>query len=251
VVVSKWPNHRDNTWKAPTTIAYASENQKLTRNHWGFETTRGLKQYVWTKLLLDKNADLTEFDDPLLKEMYGCGFLTLPDGKSAKDVAEDYLRELYKYTIQVLERELSAETLRTMPMECWITTPAIWTHGAQSATLEAAKAAGFGSRPNDIVNTISEPEAAALTVLKPHLGPNSIDPVQVCILLGKKLIAVMLTILAKRMRPCLRLWRRYCCVYSYFPTKAFPRLNSIGYHHIPNHRNPPYSTVQRDLSWHR
>lgn len=180
MVISKWPNHKERSWKAPTTIAYAAENQRLLRNHWGFETSRGLKQYAWTKLLLDKNADLTEFDDPLLREMYGNGFMTLPDGKTAKDVATDYLRELYKHTMQILEGQITPEILRTMPMECWITTPAIWSHGAQSATLEAAKAAGFGSRPNDTVNTISEPEAAALTALKPHLGPKSLDPVQVC-----------------------------------------------------------------------
>lgn len=183
-IIAKWPNHTGPTWKTPTTIAYAAENRNksLTRNHWGFETTkglRGLKQYAWTKLLLDNKSDLTDFDDPLLKEMYGSGFLTLPSGKSAKDVVTDYLREIYQHTMTILESEIDPTILRTMPMECWITTPAIWTHGAKNATLEAAKAAGFGSRPKYVVNSISEPEAAALTALKPHLGPRAIDPVQV------------------------------------------------------------------------
>lgn len=121
VIVTRWPNHRDQAWKTPSTIAYASENPKIQRNHWGFEVTRGHKQYAWTKLLLDKSVDLTEHDDPLLRKMYGAeGFLGLPAGKTAKEVVQDYLAEVYKHTMSVLERELSAEVLATLPMECWV-----------------------------------------------------------------------------------------------------------------------------------
>lgn len=179
VVVSNWPSHREHTWKAPTTIAYAHENEKIKRNQWGFEVTPGLKQYTWTKLLLDRKAQLTQHDDPLLRDLYGDGLLKLPDHKTAQDVAEDYLRELYKFTVSKLESELSPEVFRTMPMECWITMPAIWSHQAQGATQQAAKNAGFGSRPFDEVNMITEPEAAALVAMKPHLGLRAIDPIQV------------------------------------------------------------------------
>lgn len=180
MVISRWPNHRDHTWKAPTTIAYAAENQqKLSRDHWGFEVTHDLKQYTWTKLLLDKDVDMTQFDDPRLREMYGDGFLKLPHGKTAQDVTEDYLRGLYNFTVQKLEQELGS-AVRTMPMEVWMTYPAIWSVKATEATKAAAKAAGFGSRPSDTFNMTTEPEAAALVAMKPHLGLEAIDPVQVC-----------------------------------------------------------------------
>lgn len=195
-MVSRWPNHRDNCWKAPTNIAYSHENPRLDRNHWGFEVTRGLKQYVWTKLLLDQNTDLTQYDDPLLAQMYGSGFLTLPPGKTAKDVATDYLKELYQYLMQHLEKELSAGVVRAMPMECWITMPAIWSDSAQAATRAAALAAGFGSRPGDRVNMIAEPEAAALYALKPYLGPRCLDPLKV----GTRLYAVQ-TVLTQLIQP--------------------------------------------------
>jgi molecular chaperone DnaK (HSP70) len=123
---------------------------------------------------------MTQFDDPRLREMYGDGFLKLPHGKTAQDVTEDYLRELYKFTVQKLEQELGVDVFRTMPMEVWITYPAIWSVKATEATKAAAKAAGFGSRLFDTFNMITEPEAAALVAMKPHLGLKAIDPVQVC-----------------------------------------------------------------------
>lgn len=180
VIVTRWPNHRDQSWKTPSVIAFASENPKLTRNHWGYEVTRNHKQYAWTKLLLDKNVDLGAHDDPSLRQMYGEeGFLGVPNNMTAKDVVRDYLAELYKHTVSVLTRELSKEVFDSLPMECWITMPAIWSDGAQSATRDAAIQAGFGSRPNDTVSMITEPEAAALWALKPYLSEKALDPLKV------------------------------------------------------------------------
>lgn len=181
VIVTKWPNHRDQSWKTPSVIAYPAENKKLERTFWGYEVGRNHKQYAWTKLLLDKNVKLTEHDDPLLRQMYGAeGFLGLPADKSAKEVVRDYLAELYKHTVSVLVRELSKEVFDSLPMECWITMPAIWSDGAQSATRDAALQAGFGSRPNDSVSMITEPEAAALWALRPYLTEKALDPLKVC-----------------------------------------------------------------------
>lgn len=161
-------------------IAFASENPRLTRNNWGYEVTRNHKQYAWTKLLLDKNVDLGAHDDPSLRQMYGEeGFLGVPTDMTAKDVVRDYLAELYKHTVSVLIRELSKEVFDSLPMECWITMPAIWSDGAQSATRDAAVQAGFGSRPNDSVSMITEPEAAALWALKPYLTETALDPLKV------------------------------------------------------------------------
>lgn len=162
-------------------IAFSSENPKLTRNYWGYEVTRSHKQYSWTKLLLDKNVDLGVHDDPALRQMYGeDGFLGVPTGMTAKDVVRDYLAELYQHTVLMLIRDLSQEVFDSLPMECWVTMPAIWSDGAQSATRDAAFQAGFGSRPNDSISMITEPEAAALWALKPFLTASALDPLKVC-----------------------------------------------------------------------
>ncbi|KAL2404054.1 hypothetical protein ABEF95_005446 [Exophiala dermatitidis] len=178
VIVSKWPSLTGSAWKAPSVIAYSSENPKINRNHWGFEGSRTHKQYVWTKLLVDSGNDLAKHDDPLLEQMYGPGFLRLPPNKSAKDVVQEFLSELYLFTVSTLEKELSLGVFNAMPMECWITMPAIWSDRAQAATRAAAFGAGFGSKDQDKIHIITEPEAAALYALEPHLGSKAIDPLK-------------------------------------------------------------------------
>jgi hypothetical protein len=180
-VIKSWPGSSYTALKTPTTIAYANEpanRGKITQNQWGFQVTPRMKSYQWTKLLLDKDIDLTEFDDPSLKELYGDGLLTVPVGKSAKDVCEDYLREVYKFTMEKLEKEIGADLLEITPLEIWVTMPAIWSDKAQAATRDAAKAAGFGSRSFDTLSMIPEPEAAGLTAMKPHLGFGALDPIE-------------------------------------------------------------------------
>jgi len=128
-----------------------------------------MKSYSWTKLLLDKHADTTEFDDPDLRDLsrsQGDGLLRLPYYKSAVDVAGDYLAELYKYFMRELENRLSPEIIRVTPFEFWFTVPAMWGDKAKDSTKQAALKAGFASRDGDQLFLIPEPEAAAVAVLK-------------------------------------------------------------------------------------
>jgi hypothetical protein len=79
-----------------------------------------MKSYSWTKLLLDKSADITEFDDPDLKDLaksQGDGLLKLPFHKTGTRVAGDFLWELYKYFIKELEQRISPEILKITPLE--------------------------------------------------------------------------------------------------------------------------------------
>lgn len=181
-VISTWPDSRGQSLKAPTTLAYSAENKpKLTADQWGFQVDPNLQSYTWTKLLLDKHAQPAKFDDPLLRDRHGDGLLRLPEHKSAQDVVEDFLRELYVFTVTELERHFDREVFRRMAMKCWITMPAVWSDEAQAATRDAARGAGFGSRANDTVFMIWEPEAAFLTAIAPHLVTSAIDPIQVCL----------------------------------------------------------------------
>jgi len=116
-------------------------------------------------LKLDRTSAM-RYDDPSLRVSEGPGVLRLPRGKSAREVCADFLKEIYLYTIQTLEQRHSPEILRITPIEFWFTVPAIWSDSAQSDTLTAAHAAGFGQRPHDNVYLIQEPEAAAIWTLK-------------------------------------------------------------------------------------
>ena len=160
-------------------IAYARENkeEEISENQWGFAAA-GLKSYMWTKLLLGKDSRGTVAQNDELKELYGNGFCTLPPGKSAKEVVTDFLSGLYKYLAERLQRH-DEMTYRITPMEFWLTVPAMWTDAAKTATIEAAQAAGFGSRGMDSIHIITEPEAAALSVLMPRVGFGAVTGLEV------------------------------------------------------------------------
>jgi hypothetical protein len=178
-VISEWPGHRYAIHKAPSTIAYASENNQLYRDQWGYSVPAGARCYTWTKLLLDKDTLPTKHDDSRLQALVGDGMLRLPDGKAAQDVCEDFLRGMYRDLSQLLVRRLSQNIFDVTPIECWITVPATWSDKATALTKQAAMNAGFASRDFDCVNIIKEPEAAALSVLKPLLDAGSANPLRV------------------------------------------------------------------------
>jgi hypothetical protein len=169
-IIREWPSG-STSCKAPSTIAYPEHNVKenLKEVAWGFGT-EDFEACLWTKLLLGGDTRKEGLGDSGLKQLLGKSLLRLPEGKGAKDVVTDYLRELYKELEKTLNRR-DERLFKMSPLEVWITVPAVWTDAARTATREAAIAAGFGSRPAeglrpaDSVNIISEPEAAALTVM--------------------------------------------------------------------------------------
>ena len=77
--------------KAPSWVAFASENEDLDENAWGYQVEPGMTTYAWTKLLLDDSALPTEYDDPDLKNATGTGIMKLPRTKNAKGVVTEYL----------------------------------------------------------------------------------------------------------------------------------------------------------------
>lgn len=173
-VVTNWPGkasaYRE---KVPSQIAYKAENQKpaLEDDVWGYEIPPDARRHCWTKLLLDKMAGATEFDDPRLTDLSDeWTGMPIPKGKTPKDVVADYLTHLYHHCMHSLERRVGGEEfLKLTPIEFWFTMPAIWSDEAQFATMEAAKTAGFGKsskREYDTISMIREPEAAALCALK-------------------------------------------------------------------------------------
>lgn len=174
-VINQWPGTSDVASKVPTRIAYESENNEMGFDKWGYTVSAAHESYSWTKLLLDKSTILTGFDDPSLRDLMGSGMMRLPAHKSAQQVCNDFLAELYRHVVKVLAKKYSEEIYSITPVMCWITVPAIWSDAARDATKSAALAAGFGSRKMDTVNIITEPEAAAL---KPHLNPQCIDPIR-------------------------------------------------------------------------
>ena len=151
----------------PSIIAYLHENTNVANlpgDLWGYQVNSKLVNCSWTKLLLDRHARSTQYDDTNLKEPIESGLLRLPEGKSATDVATDYLKKLYEHCMKILGRHY-ADLLEMTPIEFWFTMPAMWSDKAQHSTRKAAKKAGFGSRHGDSIKMITEPEAGVIAAI--------------------------------------------------------------------------------------
>jgi len=83
-------------------------------------------------------------------------------GKSAEDIATDYLTCLWEYTIDHLKREKGNNFRELYTLKVVLTVPAVWSPLAKDKTLRAAKRAGMPVG-NQLV---TEPEAVALALLE-------------------------------------------------------------------------------------
>lgn len=178
-VISHWPDYSESVWKVPSRIAYAVENKDQHENAWGYSVEPGAKSYCWTKLLLDSDAKHESLDDPALQNLFGSGLLKLPEKKTAQEVCRDFLKGVYQHVKRTIQTRYNPDVFDLTPMEIWVTVPAKWSDIAKAQTLQAAKDAGFGSRVDDTVYVIPEPQAAAVAALRPYLLPNSVDPIRV------------------------------------------------------------------------
>lgn len=173
-VVHEWPgNSSGYLQKVPSQIAYKADNLQFDKDIWGYEIPPDAQRQCWTKLLLDKKAQVSDFDDSSLKDTLQSSALTLPQGKSPEDVVSDFLSHLYKHCMGLLGKRMTIGVLNATPIEFWFTMPAIWSDEAQYGTKTAAERAGFGkssSREFDSINMITEPEAASIAALKSTTG---------------------------------------------------------------------------------
>lgn len=103
-----------------------------------------MESYSWRKLRLDQDTRITDHDDITLSSLPGStdGLLALPPGIMA-----------------------------ATPIDFWVTIPATWSDRAKSLTMTTAEKAGFASRPNDTIQMITEPEAAAVATLTTLVAP--------------------------------------------------------------------------------
>lgn len=166
VVINSWPGSgRENRPKVPTELSY--HDSGVIR--WGWQLAPGVARYGGFKLLLDPTAGRKAYNDEQLALTLDPGnpsmSSSLRPNSSATDMATDYLRLVYAEVMDKLAKRFPT-TFQTAKIKFVITTPAMWSPAAQHNTLQAAKAAGFGSRPQDIIEPVTEPEAAASYALR-------------------------------------------------------------------------------------
>ena len=89
---------------------------------WGFGIPHKEPRLTWFKLLLDptKYSLATVTNSPLAKTKR-----LIPRGRQPVDVVADYLSELYKHTIDHLEKTLGKDVVEISPLDFILTVPAV------------------------------------------------------------------------------------------------------------------------------
>ncbi|KAI9048312.1 hypothetical protein LZ554_008106 [Drepanopeziza brunnea f. sp. 'monogermtubi'] len=145
ILINEWPSHNpesNGTDKVATEIRYTPEGIE-----WGYQIPPTVQRHQWFKLDIG-NRQLAGLGQP----------------KTAKELASDYMRELYRHLMCMLRRTFEADVLSTLTLEFCLTVPAIWQEAEKEATLQAFRSSGVGRDANVLL--ASEPEAAAIYTLK-------------------------------------------------------------------------------------
>ncbi|OCK99574.1 actin-like ATPase domain-containing protein [Cenococcum geophilum 1.58] len=177
-VVTKWRAdlaHNSDDAKCPTEIVYdANKNLRA----WGYEIRPNESPLKWFKLLLVDEKDL-EPDRRNSPQLIEAKQMLHRLRMTAVDAVGDYLRELWKHTIESIEREFGQSAVRGLPFRVVVTVPAIWKPYAQQRTREAVHKAGIlkGRLCGEtILHLVPEPEAAALATLAEFRGRPGVKP---------------------------------------------------------------------------
>ena len=156
-LISDWPQPNATNAdapKVPTTISYKN-GEPL---NWGYNVELSESSFRWFKILLDPTSKFRNIAEPVVTSRQLLGTLN----KTAEDVASDYLRLLWQYTKEDIRKVKGDAWEDVYDVRVVLTVPAIWSPKAKDTTLKVAKAAGLP----ESISLVSEPEAAALAVLK-------------------------------------------------------------------------------------
>lgn len=161
-----WPGANGNFDKVPSIISYNNETSEDSSCCWGYQVEGGQQSSTWFKLLLVQDAPSEEHDDPLLRQCVGKGLMRTIQDKGPAEICRDYLRCLYNHILETLSMECSASVLEETPLHFVLAKPAGWKDHEKNRIKSAAEDAGFGSRSNDKITLVTEPEAAALAAFE-------------------------------------------------------------------------------------
>jgi molecular chaperone DnaK (HSP70) len=158
--------HKAETYsKAPSWVSLPEENED-GEFLWGYEVETGMTTRQWMKLMLDRKANSTKYDDPRAKDVMTGVTSPLPGDWTPFKIVTAYLRAMYCMVMKGLQKYFEKTLLDAMPMDIWLTVPAVWSDAAKLLTKKAAREAGIASRPGDTLQLIAEPEAAAHVAIR-------------------------------------------------------------------------------------
>lgn len=149
--------------KAPTLIAYDDDGKP----YWGFDIPSKLDddKIKWLKILLEPEIHVQgTFNDTDIIDHYLSRRTLERFGRDAIEAASDYVRLLWEHIKDQIISEHSQATYRFAEKSVVFSVPAVWSEKAKHNTYLVAAGAGLASNELNL-QTISEPEAAAMAVL--------------------------------------------------------------------------------------
>ena len=161
---SIFPNNADKE-KVPTEIAYNNEGHVSS---WGYNIQSHQSPLKWFKLLLLNNSDLLPSCLQSSKQIKVAREFLKIAGKQVEEVISDYLRVLWKHSLDNIKRSVGNSMLRASRLSVVFTLPAIWPAYAQDKMRQAIEKAGvLDTREAGATKLtfISEPEAAAISTM--------------------------------------------------------------------------------------
>lgn len=167
-IITSWKsrfNFNSDKEKVPTII---SHEEKDGAPLWGYVAPQGSASIQWFKLCLLDKEDIPQYQRG--SEHLKAAMASLEKSNAhVVDVISDYLRELWQYTMNCIERAEGASIVDVSAFKVVVTLPAIWPAYAQFRMKEAVERAGILNIRgvfDTALEFISEPEAAALAALQ-------------------------------------------------------------------------------------
>ncbi|KAL8838117.1 MAG: hypothetical protein Q9170_002258 [Blastenia crenularia] len=155
-LINNWPDptaQNASKDKVPSSISYVNGKPQK----WGYTVGLTDESFKWIKILLEENHKYITTVEPVKDSNQ---LLTKVD-KKAHEVVADYLRLLWDYTLDDIQR-FHPNFRDIFALRVVLTVPAMWSPAAKDKTLQAARLAGMPSP----IKLVTEPEAAALATLR-------------------------------------------------------------------------------------
>jgi molecular chaperone DnaK (HSP70) len=164
-LITDWPNPRSripNSEKVPSYISYKDGRPQK----YGYGVGPQDDAFKWIKILLEPAHKFAKAAKPVEKS----NELLHTLDKMATEVVTDYLKYIWEYTLADIRRHTSDDFREIYELKVVLTVPAVWSQSAKDKTLQCARAAGMPFS----IDLVTEPEAAALAVLKDKAANNSL-----------------------------------------------------------------------------
>lgn len=144
---------------------------------WGYANQAKDEAFKWFKILLEPNH---KYHDGV-QEVRDSSRLLKSMNKIPEEVVADYLGILWEYTLEDIRKDRGEGWRKDYALKVVVTVPAMWSHAAKEKTKKAAIMAGMP----DNITMITEPEAAALSVLRDKSDDDALGVGATCFFLAK------------------------------------------------------------------